>query len=475
MQRLKVTYLYSFCFSPQFVSYANVGSNVGGGLSLGCSVGLIWASIPSVVFKKQELCVEASDYTWSMKAIVVIQILGVITGSFAIFFRALTMLGPGNERFSPIPMEEPYDRNPIWARKICCVYLRLLMSAWFRPLLVLPIIIPLWILYVVFFSMMRYFKVFDKRQKSIQGFEDLIYDGDMGFSEWTLRKCVEEMKRTIKANEAHVLPSPESAFSSVFLSHRAHCTENTYERPRPRDLMEIHWAGARTIPLRLLPLVLLVRIAQVSLPKQFSRQIVLALKEVFEILYFIEKYSSATIFEHLKETEVAKAVWKKASWFQNLREKFDKVVYDSNLDRANAIMAALPTTMPPDIVGTEISFLVDFIKGRNCSSVQALYNFIQDLFVDSLDGLLAQLPQSIFNAVYGSPAGELEERVRLSLMYLCKFETWDGFSWELPEECNCSSLLPTTAEEAPNVVPQIGTQQASQHQSNANGDGIIEM
>ncbi|KAK9138697.1 hypothetical protein Sjap_009291 [Stephania japonica] len=86
----------------------------------------------------------------------------------------------------------------------------------------------------------------------------------------------------------------------------------------------------------------------------------------------------------------------------------------------------------------------DFLLVRGYRSIDELYGYIEQLYIDMLNEHLVQLPNAIFKEIIESHAEEYEEKVKFALKVLCKMEQLleDLVQWSFPSGTAISHLMP---------------------------------
>ncbi|KAL5718806.1 hypothetical protein ACHQM5_011672 [Ranunculus cassubicifolius] len=452
LQRLKDCYLSNYKVNPQFRACQRVDYSTVGDLSLISLAILIQAAIRSIILKKENLCKgESSDYQWSMAMIVVTQFVFIIIGSFASYFRRWTMLFNlfGVDFFDQKIIEKPYSSNPLLKVTFFSWVISCMKKAFSRALLYCTSSEEEWrnIRDDIWW---RY-----RTDTTFESFKGVIDGIDYSSEHWVERKSASNMEKLIEGSKrkSYDLCNLLSSIIPV------HTVLGSFDSPRyqePTDEIQLP-------PARLHPLVVLVRLVEVAIPESpCQERIVKTFSEAFETLHFIEKHMHNTTLKDIKETEIAKALWRAGDFSSllpvNLRSSDQS---PPPVDHAFHVMDFIYEKMKPgryseDSVSTTVKLIRDFLKKRSYSSTEELGKFMKDLFAYMLNVMLAQLPDAIFKAVSQSPDDEFEERVCQSLKHLCMFESWDGIhKWEPPQGLeNCTGLLDPEKPAPPNVVIQ---------------------
>ncbi|KAL5718775.1 hypothetical protein ACHQM5_011642 [Ranunculus cassubicifolius] len=485
LQRLKDCYLANYKVNPQFRACRNLECGTVGDLSLISLAILIQAAIRSIILKKENLCMgRSSDYQWSMAMIVVTQFVFIIIGSFASGFRRWTMLfyvDLDNTNYFLNLIEEPYSSNPMLNGKyslviavddvylfvhmfICCLFVHMLVTFFIWVMSCMRKAFSRVFIMVIYYTSSE--EEWTNRVEwlssdvEFESFIDFLDHFNAPSDEWINRKSESDMEKLIKgskrkSNDLCNLLSSIIPVHSVIGNYDEVVNFPGYQGPT----QEI-----RLPPARLHPLVVLVRLVEVAIPESPCQdRIVKTFREAFETLHFIEKYMHNTTLGDIKETEIAKALWRAGDFSRllpvNLRSSDQSPL---PVDHAFHVMDCIYEKMKPGMninehsVTATVKQITYFLEQRSYSSTEELKNSMQALFVYLLNVMLAQLPDAIFKAVSQSPDDEFEERVRQSLKHLCMFESWDGTDkWKPPQGFeNCSGLFDPKEPGPPNVVIQ---------------------
>ncbi|KAK9159654.1 hypothetical protein Syun_005995 [Stephania yunnanensis] len=151
-------------------------------------------------------------------------------------------------------------------------------------------------------------------------------------------------------------------------------------------------------------------------------------REIFDVVHFVEKKMSSTSFENNK-SKLAKAAFEGPSSRDELLKVFkisdtEASQWNNDMDRVINAFGKLRDALPSDPVKEELCIITDFIiKHQNCRSIQELDNFITQLFVEMLNEFLAQLPNAIYKEITESGPEDYEKAIRFSLKLLCKVES----------------------------------------------------
>ncbi|KAK9141187.1 hypothetical protein Scep_010868 [Stephania cephalantha] len=269
-------------------------------------------------------------------------------------------------------------------------------------------------------------------------FKDLIHDGEMGLDEWTLRKGVDDMKGWIERPKAlnQLIKLLSTTPPSYYGESLVHQLKAHYDLVRPGH------------DVSLLTIVLLVRIANISIPSPLSGTLSSSLNEVFKILHFIDKKIRASSFENKKKSVLAETLWKRDS-FNSLLPKIVKKFGNrgafqnqSQLDQSTAIIRGLKEVLRRDYVRDELAMLTDFIQLRAYVSIRELHGYIEQLFVDMMNEFLAQLPNVLLKEIIESNAEECERTVKFASNALCNMKNLEALvQWSFPVGTTITRLI----------------------------------
>ncbi|KAL5710960.1 hypothetical protein ACHQM5_021463 [Ranunculus cassubicifolius] len=413
---------YEYCYhsNPQLVMCLDPICVSNGIIGLLCSVVLLQAAVRSLVLKQSKFCGGNSDYDWSMWGIVIIQILTVVLGSFATTFRWLTLSKHMDCNmlfdFGDQQADDMIHSIPILGTvSIFDRYWKRSRNLFLSAVVILQMVIA-------FYPRKLFGYLLSCMDNSDSSTRSSI--------EWTLKISHERSDQIIEASKG------ESAKRFSQLISRARPTE---EHPYKNG-----------VEVSSLSLVLLVRIAQVSLPEDLSEPLVQLFNEVHEILQFIDDTININVFQNKDKLLLAKAVWAGDDFRVLLPHGSDPPsTYNQSVSNMNCAIAKLKYLYDHSdidlpflaIVLAELGIIVDFIN-RDAHSIQDLLNSMEKLFVVMVHVLLAPLPTAIFKTLSDSLDEEYEDRVKLALTLLYKVEPLDAqIQWVFPEGYNFSSKI----------------------------------
>ncbi|KAK9138684.1 hypothetical protein Sjap_009278 [Stephania japonica] len=491
---LQMCYLYSYSSDPQFHMICKTVYNVFVSMICTlCSVVIILSAVGSLVPKVSEPCAYGvSDYKWSMRAVVVSQLVTVIVAGLGTFLRFLTWFILLPSRDFKAYQEEFKDtdyvilRNPILRSGIqdsCATVVKIVMNffmKWIAFLVMFP--------YVVVLLSLRnkYFKKKIRHDEDIEKFKDLIENEKRGLEKWTLHEGVKDMKRWIEGNKPNSLNHSKKILSKTpptTVSHEslAHLLRKFCDSKRPGYEMST------------LSLVLVARITDISVPSSLSGSLLLSsLSEIFEVIQFVDRKMSPA-FENKKKTKLAEALLKSDKFSRHLLPKIMKKLTmkmpesdsesDSQLAQAIEILRGLKRELPTDYVREELAIITEFILNHQVhGSIEDLYECLERLFVDISIEYLIQLPHAIFKEIVECHPEECEKRIKSVLKIFSKIKQLEGVvPWSFPEGTNISHLISDegTAMKsfmtAAGSMHNIGRDCGNQSDSKTARDEIIEV
>ncbi|KAK9137902.1 hypothetical protein Sjap_008496 [Stephania japonica] len=456
LHRLKAAYLYGYNANPQFVICRH---------SINATACTICALCSFVMFgtlasKRLDSCEKISDYKWSMMIIVVSQILTITAGTSATILRLVVMLGQTmrSDRFKVLHTQaiDTYmvmASNPLIRRSVhdycifivrtftvlCIVLIQILFMLVCGPIIML--------IATIFHS--------GEADHATKEIKDFVHVGLMDSNEWTLTKGMKEMKRlaervnqTIASSNHHLLKllSPSKSHEDS----KVHLLKKRYEGS------EFHKGSCAVSSLTIL---ILVRIATVCIPFHLSESLLKSLDEVFETIHFVDGKINPSNPVNKMRCRLAKEMWNGRSLSIFLPKIFDKstniehIELQSQLERAILIIEGLKNAFPSSakLVWEELSTLTDFItKDRVYGSIEDLYEFVKQLFVEMIKECLTQLPNAIYKDLVESNPEDFEGRVKFALEAVLKIEQLEGHvQWSFPVGTTINSLV---VNKVPNML-----------------------
>ncbi|KAK9137817.1 hypothetical protein Sjap_008411 [Stephania japonica] len=445
LDRLKLCYLYAYNSNPQLELCKDLDSIPVGGLCIVSAIILLQAAVRSFIRKELMFpCNGSSDYEWSIWIILGTQIATIFVGSVGTSFRLVTLVHHmkiDSLGLSWADKDAEIDENPLLVACIkddlIAVVMRLmyLVIACIHLLIVAPSFAIGTTLLACFGS---FCKSKEKNIDEIREFSHLIHEDEQGLDEWTLRKSVKEMKKWMELYRNNApMHSIKRLLSKCFL----------LEEPEIKQLKDFANRN-KAYEVSSLSMVLVARIATVC--KGYS-SLCIVLSEIFEVIHFVERKMNSTSFENKKKSKFAKAALEGPSSRGDLLRVAGVICNGAalppNYDVEQAIVTVgrLKDALPSDLVREELGIIIDFIKCRNYRSIQELYDYIKQLFVEMLNEFLSQLPNAIYKEIIESNPKDYEEVIRFSLKLLCKVESLEAFvQWSYPIGTNINNLITNT-------------------------------
>ncbi|KAK9160007.1 hypothetical protein Syun_006348 [Stephania yunnanensis] len=452
--RLQMCYLRAYNSDPQFhVIYKTVINVCVGMICFLCSVVLIQTAGRSLFSKDLKSCGDGvSDYKYSMKAIVVSQIITAIVAGLGTSLRFITWFNLLPSRDFRAYQERVIDADyvifcsPILQSGIrdSCTKVASIVMEYVIRLMTVMIMFPFVVVLCLACVAIEEETMGDE---DMQKFTDLIENEKTGLDKWALRQGVKDMKRWIAGNKPNTLYQLKELLSktrpSVPQESLAHLLRNFYDSEKPGYEMST------------LSLVLVARITDISIPSSLSGSLLLSsLSEVFEIIQFVQRKMSPSTFENKKKSMLAEALLKSNKFNGHLlpkilkKSKVETSESQSQLIQAIAIIRGLKEELPADYIQDELAIVTEFIIRRQVhGSIEDLYGYLEQLFVDMLNEYLVQLPNAIFKEIVECHSEECEKRIKSALRVLHKFEQLEGLvPWSFPEGTTITHLI---SDEAP--------------------------
>ncbi|KAK9081845.1 hypothetical protein Syun_031061 [Stephania yunnanensis] len=421
--RLKSCYLCSYHSNPQLELCKDSDSIFIVMICLVSLIVLVQAAFRSFTHKGLMFsCNGSSDYEWSVWIILGTQIATILIGSIGAWFRLITLMPHMKDdglgltwayKGTEVIYENPLlnfisIKDGMLEVSIMLIYLVILL------LTIVPYATVNWI-------RKRCFCILSKRKErnidEIREFLHLIHETGQGLEEWTLQKGIRDMKQWMepKRNSAAILSIEQFLSKACAL-------------PVPLiDQLKVFANGKKAYEVSSLSLVLITRIATVCVPDGGSL-ISKMVREIFDVIHFVEKKMSSTSFENNK-SKLAKAAFEGPSSRDELLKVFkisdtEASQWNNDMDRVINAFGKLRDALPSDPVKEELCIITDFIiKHQNCISIEELDNFITQLFVEMLNEFLVRLPNAIDKEITESSPEDYEKVIRFSLKLLCKVES----------------------------------------------------
>ncbi|KAK9141169.1 hypothetical protein Scep_010850 [Stephania cephalantha] len=301
LERLKLCYLFAYHCNPQLVLCKDVDSVPISVLCIVSLVVLFQAVFRCFIHKEMMLpCKGSSDYEWSMWIILGTQIATVLIGSLGTSIRlatpmhymklgscGLTWAEKDEDAINGNPLLEHGTKSSLVRVSIYLMYLVILLLTTVPYVIVRRILV--WKHKIL--GMPK-----EKNIDEIKEYLHLIHETEQGLEEWTLRKGVKNMKQWMESNRNNaIIPEINLLLSMA--------------RGLPAALIDqLKDLGNRkkTYEVSSLSLVLLVRISTVFIPHGESA-LWKILKEIFEVIDFVERKLNSTSFENKNKSMFAKA------------------------------------------------------------------------------------------------------------------------------------------------------------------------
>ncbi|KAK9169632.1 hypothetical protein Syun_001772 [Stephania yunnanensis] len=183
-----------------------------------------------------------------------------------------------------------------------------------------------------------------------------------------------------------------------------------------------------------LSLVLVARISDISTPSSLSGFLLLSsLSKVFEIIQFVQRKMSPSTFENKNKSKLAEVLLKSNKFNGHLlpkilkKSKVETSESQPQLIKATVIIRGLKEELPADYIQDELAIVTEFIIRRRVhGSIEDLYWYLEQLFVDMLNEYLVQFPNAIFKEIVECHSEECEKRIKSALRVLHKFEQLEG-------------------------------------------------
>ncbi|KAK9116313.1 hypothetical protein Sjap_015260 [Stephania japonica] len=462
LYRLKVSYLCSYNSNPQLMLCRMMLSAVVYALCMISLVVILKVTFQALVFKKSAYSEESvSVYKWSIRIIVVSQIITIVIGSLAITFRKFSLTGHLLYKMQILQngvqdAEYILGTNPMFI--LGC--LMCFITSWkaavkiFVGLIAALVAIPFAVLDGLISRISYEYESRgggclrssdDVNEEVMEEFIDFVGEGDMKLDEWTLRKGVNDMQRWVEKIRA----------SNQLIKLLTKRTPSN-QAESPISQLKAHYDSVNPgYQISCLSIVLLVRIATISIPSSLSGNLLSSLDEVFEILLFVSRKMSSLSFENKRNSVIAKSLKAGGNFNYLLRKMAKKFKNDeafqsqSQFVKAMAIIKGLKEVLPSDYVRDELEMMTDFIQCRAYETIEELYRYIEQLYVDMVKEFLFPLPKAILKEIVESNAEDIEKKVRFSLKVLCKMEPLEALvEWSFPVE---TTITDSVSDELPVV------------------------
>ncbi|KAK9138665.1 hypothetical protein Sjap_009259 [Stephania japonica] len=430
LHRLKVSYLRGYDSNPQFMLWRRPLSILVATLCIISSVVLMRVSFRYLVSKTSDGCEGVSVYKWLMASIVVSQITTILVGGLAITFRFFSLFGHTVGEFGMLKGVEDAEAiiayNPIF-RRTSFFYLKFYARK----------VVEIFVITISLFPSLPFAflegagaKLSEswhnsntEKEVAMEELKNLIHDeGEMDLDKWTLRKGVNDMKKWIeKANTSNQLIKLLSK------------TPPFHQHDSPFRRLKAYYDSRKSGYLvSSLSVVLLVRVATISIPHFLSGSLSSILNEVFKVLQFVDKKMSASSFENKKKYVLAEALHESDNFNSLLPDIVRKSGYhDGDFRNQPQLIQSIAIVKGVKTVLHRV--LTDFIQQQDFESIGEFYGYMEQLFVDMLNEFLVQLPNAIFREIIESNGEDCEKTIKFALKVVCKMEQLEAIvQWSFP-------------------------------------------
>ncbi|KAK9137736.1 hypothetical protein Sjap_008330 [Stephania japonica] len=451
LHRLKLNYLCSYNSNPQFTLCRwplNSLVSVVCFLSFCVQSKVAFQTLGSKLLYSCEGPI--SSYKWSMRTVVISQIMTIVIGTLAISFQRFSLAGHQLHDFGILKdgiedAETLIVGNPVLNSSSLLKSLLLIWRPVFQ-LLVISISFLVSFLFLFLDCFLERSIENNEDEEAIEEFNGLIQEADVVVDKWTLREGLNDMGRWIEKAKA-----PNQLIKLLWKMPPSHEDES------PIHQLNAHYDLVRPgYQISSLSVVLLVRIINnVAIPSSLSRSLSRALDEVFEVINFVGRKMSSPSFEKRKKCVLAEALresdaynWIHPRILKNFGDE-DAFQNQSQLYQTIGIIKGLKEVMRADYVRDEVAMMTDFIQCQAYGSIEELHGYIEQLFVDMVNEFLTQLPTAIFKDIAESNAEEIEHRVKSALRVVCRMEQMEPLiQWSFPVGTTTTHLI---SDELPDV------------------------
>ncbi|KAK9138661.1 hypothetical protein Sjap_009255 [Stephania japonica] len=457
LHRLKASYLYSYDANPQFMVCKNAVSTSACMICARCSC-ILFASLAS---EKLGFCEKLSDYKWSMNIIVVSQIITIAVGTLATTIRFFTMLNLDGETSRPrilkvraIDADTVMDAYHLIQRTGIDFWIDI--ARVFTMSCVKLVQLSLMATFLVFFGCISLlYDIYQSKEtdsKAINEVKNFVCVGEDP-KDWTLTEGLMDMKRWLESVKQTKTSSNHHLFQLL-----SKTTPSISQEGFIMSLLKNRYERSNYHEISSLSILLLVRVATVSTPFSLSGSMLESLNEVFEIIHFVDRKTNPSNPVNKMRSTLAKAMWAG----QDLNVLLPKISKKSTnneasklrseVDQAIEIIGGLKQALPPHakLVSNELAIIANFIiKHRVYRSIEELYKFLEQIFVDMLNEFLIQLPNAICRSIVESNPEDFEERIKFALDAILKIEKLEGLvQWSFPSGTTINRLI---TDELPQV------------------------
>ncbi|KAK9146477.1 hypothetical protein Sjap_006380 [Stephania japonica] len=446
IRRVKCWYISTCINNPQLVILSRnaIFSSAIGPICIMCALVLLQATYRSIVVQTLEFCEGVSDYGWSMRIIVIIQIASIIIGALIIAFRWLPMVQHLDIDSSDLKefiagdllewmiwfslVKRRSMRSSIMELSkftIKLVMVFVLFVFIFAPIYVISSIVS-WILRVTDLDTLRCCDDRATELLSLPSFPWITNEFGLQMMYKSSKKevmhCVDNMTKWM--NVKRELPRRHHMVEMLSKVHRATTPAV------PQHLYRFVEIGKRVTSSYKVTCLSMVVLAKVVAPFFLSSSVLAksmtdALREAFEIVYYIDEHVNSQIID-VRKRILAKLLWEggevnmsKLVTLENGQDGDDHPVKRaiSNVDHACQILPYKFT------VADELKTFMNFVKEQEYATMTELVDCVEQLFSEMLHHFLAQLPICVYKDVHKGSNNDYEERARRITKLLCELDS----------------------------------------------------
>ncbi|RZC93718.1 hypothetical protein C5167_016349 [Papaver somniferum] len=293
--------------------------------------------------------------------------------------------------------------------------------------------------------------------KTIAEVQEVVYLDDIELEKWILSMGLKDMRKWIKMNKKS---------SPTDLIEILHTDSLRKQESLALEMEKIGSSFLSSCPyeynLSSLSVVILIRMASMALPSSLTQALVHTLDEAFEIICFVDRKLNPRNFNNKAKSSLAEDIWMcrniTSHWFQKkfIKPSLDiyysntcSTVVDGDKSSQSSSELAIATGIIQELTHNSFGLLIpefktisEIVIRGEYKSAEELLGKIKQLFVDMLHYFLSKLPEAIHKDVIESPSEECEERVSLSLKFLCKLESLeDKIDWRFPNDSEITRLV----------------------------------
>ncbi|KAK9138036.1 hypothetical protein Sjap_008630 [Stephania japonica] len=438
---LKNCYLFDSISSSELISFNSTYYPTMGMVCVACLVVAVEAGFRSLFLEQTFNCGDGvSDYKWSIEVVLVTQMLTLVIGTGAVVSRwlaltihtewnALSKLGRDNAQiWKALGSISTQWRIYSWPS----IFSRYLITKPFRSLQDL--------VQTLKFIMQKLFQCTDlKVVRAV-----LLVKKCFAKKEKSQARTLGRVMSTIRGKH-YVLPV-KSVLMEGWLEKRSRRNIKDWikkhKKSRSNHLIQLlannHQSNQQPISgddeiNDCLLLIVLVRVIDASRQYSMSPSLVRALEENFEIVYFINEVKKTTVVNDIYKRKAAEDIWmsRKISnhWFQ---KQFIHPLLEEIQNKKDIELRSFQGFSCKVLMENEVGFIFEMINDfrREGKSLEELCQHMKQLVIDILHLFLMELPNAIFKYISDSPYEEFEERILLSLKFICRLDLIDSkISW----------------------------------------------